>query len=365
MRTYDLYQVIDTEDIYRYDNAAAELVQLGGRELPYIRYKEKMKINWQLLNSANVSDVYTGFAGSTISASAAMDNDWSHYLTGTLASSASGAVTSITISGLTEEPYSGGTIILINSAEETESVNYTTVAASGSDYIFTVSATLSYSYNSGDEARVKDTPIIKVNNTEIDQTDKDTGLFVISASGDTQPFQDKIQGSASISSCVFELKIYDASADCIFVGQCDWLAMNIVDDDGSIPPPAVSSGYYTATQVDALLADKVDLTISAQQSLTDNTTTSIVLGATSAYRGYKIAYTIDDGTDYQTGELSVLNNNSTIETTRLWYAGDDFDTVGYAAVVNGTNIDLQIIVTSHGSNPQFVYSIIRQFAVST
>jgi len=259
MREYNLYQVVETQDVYRYDAFAQELVQLGGKELGFIRYKEQLRINWQYLNSEQLTDVYLGFVGHTITGSVAIDNNWLHYYSGTISAGYSGTVTSIVATGFTglsaSEPTTTGEILLINGAGQSESVAYTVYSLDGSDYTFTVSATLSYVYLNGDTCRLKDTPIVKT--STIDTTDKDTGLIVCDLDAYNEVFQVKVQSLEQIQNCVLEMQIVEAG-DLIFVAQTDWLAINLVDDASALPPPASGSSYYTKTEVDALLLDKMN-----------------------------------------------------------------------------------------------------------
>jgi hypothetical protein len=223
---------------------------LSPTKYPTFQYKEVSTLELHLLDGNG--DAYTGLSGQTVSFSAAIDNDWVHTHEGALTSGASGAITSIGISGLTSEPLPSGSLKLTNDAGETETVAYTAASESSGTYTFTVSVTLTYTYLTGDVAEVVDPPMVKTLNAQIDQTDKDTGLLLVDMDCNNLAYKNKVGTSKQASGCIFELKVYDVSGYQIMVYQGDVNCRNVVDDEGNIPP-APSSDYYTKTQVDALL----------------------------------------------------------------------------------------------------------------
>lgn len=248
MRSFELY----------YDINARKMRTSTGTQLtdnlPYIRYKERLELTLHLVtDGANPPTAYTGFAGESIAITAALDNDWDHWDTGALVDSAlSGTITEIEVSDLSVEPAATGLIQLINSDGDGESVAYTDWTLNGSNYTFTVNATLTYIYAADDEVNISDPPLIAVENAEVDQTDKDTGVFVLTLDGNTVTMRDALEGVPSLQDVFFEIQVRDGSADLILVCQFPFYAYNIMQDDGVIPAPA-DGNYYTKAEVDALL----------------------------------------------------------------------------------------------------------------
>lgn len=293
-RKYKIYVDMSTRNIYNSNGA-----ELNDNTCPYIYYKENLQLQVQYLNSAPVQplvdanlDKYIDLAGQTIASSASIDNNNYHYYTGTLNTAVSGSVTSIIMDGLTTAPrLKTGTLLLINSAGEQESINYTNYSLSGTTYTFTVSATLTYSYVAGDEVRNKDISIIESDNSDIDDTDKATGLFLINLDGYTQVFQNEALGEDQIDNCKFEHQILDSSGDLIFAIKFAFLCFNLLSDDAVIPP-APDDDYYTKTQVDALLTPKAAKVGADDIEITDATKGLILADRTTTTR-YRIF--IDNG----------------------------------------------------------------------
>ena len=251
-RNYLVYYDVNTKRSYDENQQ-----QIGGTNQPYILFREKMTVTIQYLNSANPSDEYVGFNGLTITSSVAVDNDFVHFNTGALVGSYSGAITSVTASGLSSvTPPSTGNLVLTNSSGESENVAYTARVKSGDNWIFTVSVTLTYSYANGDECKASEALIIKSPNSEIDQTDKDTGKFVVTLDANNEVYQELIQGKTELTGCSLEHQVRDVTPELIFVGRFLFRCFNIMDDEGAIPPP-LSGNFYTKAEVDALLAAKI------------------------------------------------------------------------------------------------------------
>ena len=184
----------------------------------------------------------------------------------------SGAITSVAIKSLPSDPPATGNVQLINGANESETFAYTSWTESGGVYTFTVSTTLSYTYLTDDTAKSTEALLIKT--TTIDETDKDTGVFVVQLDADTRSFQSAVEGSSEILGCLFEHKVLDGSADLIFVSVFKFICLNIVDDDGALPPE-INGNYYTKTETNALLAGKMELVPTATE---DNIFTADALG---------------------------------------------------------------------------------------
>lgn len=235
--------------------------ELSTNSYPYTSARELSDVELQYVTDyfdQNDFTAYEGFAGQSISSSAVIDNDWNHVDKGSLAVAlTAGAVTSIEItqSSLDNIPQITGTIQLINAGSQTETVAYTSVSLVGSNYVFVVDVTLAYSYNAGSQASTNDPPLVK--STDVDISEKDTGLFTVSIDTNTQPYLLAVEGKSSISSCAFEHQIRDSEGNKIFEFEFTFICNNSRDDDGALPPP-VGFNFYTKLEVDALLAGKID-----------------------------------------------------------------------------------------------------------
>lgn len=285
-RKYKIYVDMSTRNIYDRNG-----VQLTDNSCPYIYYKENLQLEVQYLNAAPGQppvdedlDKYIDLAGQTIANSAAVDNNNNHYDEGVLNAGLSGAITSVVVNSLEAAPrLKTGTLLLINSAGQQEAVDFTNYTVASSIYTFTVSDTLTYTYLTSDEVRVKETPIIKSEDAAIDDTDKDTGLFLISLDGYTQVFQQLAEGSEQIESCKFEHQILDVGGDLIFAVKFPFLCLGLLDDSGVIPP-APDDGYYTKTEVDAIAAGKAGIAGAVDIEITDADKGYILKDRTTAAR---------------------------------------------------------------------------------
>jgi hypothetical protein len=250
MREHNIYWDVNGRQAYSANGST--LVSLANDNLPYIGYKEKIKINLQLLNSALITDVFTGFNGVSIACEAAVDDNSVHYYEGALTAAKSGAVVTITADGFSgEDVYDTGTLYLRNAARQSETVAYTSYSLANGIYTFTVSKTLSYSYANNDTCRIISQPIIAIENAAIDQTDKDTGLFVLEVYAYTQPYQRKVLNKWEIDDCRIGFYALDATPNdicgCLFKIRC----FNRLRDTAVIPPPPDESNYYTKSEADA------------------------------------------------------------------------------------------------------------------
>jgi len=248
MRVYNVNYVNTTTAIF--DDS---LNPLGNNSLPYLRTDEEISIPIQILNSADLTNKYTGFTGIIISGTATIDNNWNWFLSSILNSGLTGAITEISVT-YTGTGYvnSIGSIIIINTAGESETVDYTAYTVVESIYTFTVSKTLTYTYLTSDTAKIQEVPLARA--TSVDMTNKDTGLITVAIDGKSLRYFSEIEGTSAISTCRFELLIRNVSADIIYSIAFDFICLNIQDYTGAIPSPADPSGYYTSIEVDALLA---------------------------------------------------------------------------------------------------------------
>jgi hypothetical protein len=237
--------------------------EYSNNQLPYIYTKEQVDYTVQYCTGFTDKDnftPYTDFTGSSISSSAVIDNDYDHVDEGTLATGLTGAITEIEINGLTNPPLQEGFIQLVNAADESETVEYTAVTTGTTGttgLLFTVNTTLNYTYQAGDESNVNDPALIKT--TDIDETNKDTGLFIITMDANSRPYIREIKGQSALTKgkTRLEHQVRDSEGDLAFVADFEIECRNIMDDDGVIPPPD-NGNYYTKSETDALLANKMD-----------------------------------------------------------------------------------------------------------
>lgn len=109
-----------------------------------------------------------------------------------------------------------------------------------------------------------------------------------------------------------------------------------------------------------------ELIIDESETLTDNAQNDIVLGALATYRAFHVTGIIDDGVNYALFEGYIIHNGA----TATWYGpgfiagGASFTTVTFNASINGANVELNITVTAHGSNPKMIYKIDKKYEVS-
>lgn len=186
--------------------------ELANNNIPYIGYKEKITLILQLIKSKVVTDVFTGLASDTITCEAAVDDDNVNYYEGALTATKTGAITSITMDGITSpDIYATGKLYLRNAAGEDETIDYSAYSLNGSVYTFTVSVTLAHSYAENDICRLIAQPLIAVENADINQTNKATGLFSITLYSYTAPYQKAVNGKWEISSCRFGFYASDSN----------------------------------------------------------------------------------------------------------------------------------------------------------
>lgn len=232
---------------------------------PYIYSREEVKHTIQLVKNwvdkSETGHTKVGLIDS-VSFSAVVDNDFDHFDKGFLVDPISGAITEIEISGLSNIPQSTGKIRLVNAGSESDLVDYTEVVTSGSNYVFTVSVTLDHSYVTNDIAQANDPALIKSDNSSIDSSGKDTGLFIVTLDADTAPYILEIEGDAEIKDCQFELKGFSSSGKSNFVGKFDFTCRNTLDDEGALPPPSDSSNFYNKSQSNAKYVPKDGTTVS-------------------------------------------------------------------------------------------------------
>ncbi len=281
MRTYDIYCDILKRRYYGSDGS-----ELANDAKPYMFFREKIQFIIHLINSSTITDVYTGLSAETITAAAAVDDDWVHYYEGALTVAKSGAVVEIKADGFTSPSiYSTGTLVLINAAGESESLNYSAYSLALGVYTFTVAETLAYSYAENDVCRLVAHPLVSIANADIDKTSKATGKLTATIDCDTLQYQSAVNGLSEIADCKFNLLIYNASSvpilSVLFAVDC----LNTLIDDATTSTPSSRS-----------LAIKEVMLTSAPAVDTDLSTIDATAGAGSWgwFEGYK--YTWEDTT---------------------------------------------------------------------
>lgn len=231
-RTYTIYWDINGRKAYD-----ASGTELANANIPYIGYKEKINLILQLIQSSDITDKFTGLSGDTITCEAAVDDDFILYYEGTLTEARKDAVADIMLSGVSNpDIYNTGSLYLENDAGENETVAYTEYSLSDGVYTFTVSTTLTYDYSAGDICRLIAQPLIAADNSDIDQTDKTTGKFIVSLYAFTAPYQRAINGKWEINSCKFGFYAVAAGGEdlmgCVFPIKCYSRLVDVL----TIPP---------------------------------------------------------------------------------------------------------------------------------
>lgn len=271
-----------------YDRQAGRRINSAGMSdaaKPNLRYQEY--VDW----SINVKD----YVGGVVSAAdlsdcvvfrAAVDTDFlASLVTGALAAGYSGAVTAIRVDGLgSAAPPSAGVIHLTNGAGDTESIAYDGITANGTgDYTFSVNATLTYIYLNNDVASYENTaPCVRVLDADIDDTDKATGVIVVTLDADTATFLNALDGEESVDG-YFELAGLNSSARTVFYMRIPITLQNILDPNTGAPGAPVSN-YHTKIELAALLFDKADKVGAADLEITDSAKGYILKDRTTGNR---------------------------------------------------------------------------------
>jgi len=303
-RKYIMYYDVNSRNIYDENGTA-----LGNNNLPYITTSEKIDIDLTFVTDIDPITVYTGFTGTNIYSSATIDNDWVHYLDGVLVGGYLGEVTEIILT------YTGkdfinpvGVINLINNANENESINYTSFTVDAVDstlYTFTVDATLLNTFAIGNKVKIQDVPLARANT--IDETNKDSGNFIITISADSYRYYTSITGYSTIPKCVFEFLVRSDTTQLFFKSEFAIICQNIRDYTGAIPTPVNPSNYYTTDEVLALIAGKYD-------KLATGTANEII--------------TLDENLEFQSSGIIIKNSRMqqqtpTGEWIEFWFEMDN------------------------------------------
>jgi hypothetical protein len=257
-----IFYDVNSDQAFRDDQTA-----VANNNKPEFVFRTKRSFILQLLNSTsidangNYNDFYTGFIGVTITPTGAIDNNADHYFDGELNAGISGSISSFEIKGLTGTPRIVGTVKVTNGTGDFENINYNGFEVANGVYTFETAdanfdpnpVTLTNTYSADDDARLKELPIIKIPFTEIDQTDKDTGKFIITVDSDTLIFQDLIEGSYSLGDDVeFEFQATDTEPRLIMAKKFGVKCLGLLDDNGD-PGPAPKQDYWTIAETQSAI----------------------------------------------------------------------------------------------------------------
>jgi hypothetical protein len=328
-RSLTLYGDINTGSVY---NSIGDKIQAV--DAPYIAYKDNINLTLQLLNEAPEKPIvdgdlnkYTGFSAITVSGSADIDNYWDSYHYGFIGGALTAtAITELTVSGLEETPRADtGTIEITNNSNgNSDSFSYTAFRRSGKDYIFTVSTTLTYSYDAGSEVKLTNEPIIE--SSSVDITDKSTGKFIITLDADTQPFAYLSEGSGEIENTVLDFKVLDDTPQQLLSFQFGFRCINTLNRTDASSSPTPSGSYYTKTEINALLEGKIDVVPTAtEDNLASFTGTGDIQD--SGYSGSSIDSSIATKMDKQdtATEDNFVSFDADGNSQDSGYAGSDID----------------------------------------
>lgn len=130
--------------------------------------------------------------------------------------------------------------------------------------------------------------------------DPTAGEFSVRLDAFTAGFSTKIAASEVLTATKFELQAVPAGETYLSaVLRFPLYCMGLIDDAGAVPPEP-EEDYYTKTQVDALVADKVDKVGSDDIEITDATKGVIFKVGSSRHRltlttdGGQVTFTISD-----------------------------------------------------------------------
>jgi len=195
--------------------------------------------------------------GETDTFSLAIDTDMLHTSQGgTLKTGVSGAITSITILGLTTAPSKTGAILLENDDYEKESVGYTDWSENSGEYTFTVDTTLSNSYANGDTSNISDTLMTYSDGCDItdDWADisRENGKISFRVDCNKIPFREKVRESSSDQLEVFlEIKRYVVGSTTPSIILQDKIYANKIVHDTETDPTDIEVNFYNIIQSDA------------------------------------------------------------------------------------------------------------------
>lgn len=105
------------------------------------------------------------------------------------------------------------------------------------------------------------TPMVRVLDASIDDSDAATGQIVVALDANTATFVAAVAGVPFLRTTFFELRGLDAGAALIHYARIQIVADNTLDPSGGTPPDPTGN-YYTKTETDALLRAGYELNYS-------------------------------------------------------------------------------------------------------
>lgn len=364
MDTEKIYFDLSTDTAYRSDNS-----EIANDNIPEFRYKGERKIQWQFLNTATLTnnvftDVYTGLAALTISATSSIDNDAKHYDDGNPNATITGgvAITTLPIKNLTETPRICGRLKLTNDAGETETINYNEWSLANAVYTFTLAnasyvagaQTPTYTYLATDDCRVLQIPIVK--DSAVDVTSKATGLLETTLDCFKLVYQDMIEGETEITGCKHEIIVLDASLKQILVKQIPVKLLYIQDDDGAVGP-APDKDYLT--DVENMLK-YIQILSGTQAPLTDDAATNIIIFDKTLAGSAVIALDIIGSAgkwSYPAISLNFFGATASIMPGACHKNGTIAGTIAIGADISSNNVRMIITLAGVGANLKAVYKV--------
>ncbi|MFA5321381.1 MAG: hypothetical protein WC373_01800 [Smithella sp.] len=358
-------------DIYYDPLLSSRVDSAGGNAFNMMQLYYQTKPTWNLnfvAADAGAGTVTAIDLSNIVSWEAAVAQDFTHDLvSGAMTADKTGAVTEIIADGFASEPADAGFLTLINGAGETEDIAYTSWTELNDVYTFVVDATLTYSYLNNDVCKFLDTPpMLRISNSDIDDTDKATGLILVTLDTDFNTFLNGVTGQTNgYRDVYFRIKGYNVSGTADVIALFKIRAYDDIDPNPQTPP-GLTSNLYTKAQIDALLTYLPSTPV--QTTITDDTTTYITLGVAATYRAFKVEFTIDVGTNYRKGSVDVWHNGTLAyvmpggeNTKPSAFAGS----ITYGADISGGNVRLAVIAAGVGASGKMVTQIISKLPVTT
>jgi len=211
---------------------------------------------------------YTQLTGLSLGYYLALDDDWVRFHYGKLKNAVSaGAVSTLVVYDLSlasghKVMTRGGTFTLDNGTDDAETVEYTSYVLANGEYTLTLKAAtvLANSYSADDVAAYVDPPLALAIGADIDDSDSDNGVFLVTLDGNTETLEYAIGQSNRLSGVSFEFGGTDVSEETkLLIQGSDFLARNRLYFTGDAPPRSQTNDYYTNVAADALFVAFSDM----------------------------------------------------------------------------------------------------------